>query len=330
MTQQGNSLKRMTPRQKEQWEEEGYFVVKGALSKAELKRVIEEVDKLDEESQRQGRDPDTMLDVANIIDTASEGLFSPEQGNMGRRLQWEPNETFLNLIDHPKTLGLVCELMGAAIQMTWSQAIVRSPTPLPGNRWHPDGPKPYYFPRINGEMPLMQFKVGFFLTEMDRPDMGNLCFIPGSHKHGFPKIPRGLEYALKITSLTEFREVEQIDAGVPGARQLMVEPGDAIGFHNGLFHCVVRNTSNVRRKNLYFSYGPSWQRAGDRVESSPELLAKCTPVRRQLLGDMAGPNTNGGYHAFDEGTPLVQLFEGNGFVETLGQVDQDYIRRTQA
>ena len=319
----------MTPGQREQWEEEGYFVVKGALSKTEIKRITEEIDKLDQESQRQGRDPDTLLDVANIIDTAVEGLFSPEHGHSGRRLQWEPNETFLSLIDHPNTLGLVCEAMGAAIQMTWSQALVRPATPSPGHRWHPDGPKPYYFPRINGEMPQLQLKVGFFLTEIDRPDMGNLCVVPGSHKNGFPKIPEGLEYALKITSFTEFRQVEQIDAGVPGARQLMVEPGDAIGLHNGLFHSVVRNTSNVRRKNLYYAYGPMWQRAGDRVDNPAELLARCTPVRRQLLGDMAGPNTNGGYHAYDEGTPLVQLFEGNGFVETLGQVDRDYIRQSQ-
>ena len=330
MTLPANSLERMTAQQRKQWEEEGYFVVKGALSKAAVKRVIDEVDKLDEESQRQGRDPDTLLDVANIIDTAAEGLFGPEQGSMGKRLQWEPNETFLDLIDNPKTLGLVCEQMGAAIQMTWSQALVRPPTPLPGHRWHPDGPKPYYFPRINGEMPLMQLKVGFFLTEIDRPDMGNLCVIPGSHKHGFPKIARGLDYALKITSYTKFREVEQIDAGVPGARQLMVEPGDAIGLHNGLFHCVVRNTSKVPRKNLYFAYGPSWQRAGDRVENPPELLAKCTPVRRQLLGALAGPNTNGGYGGFDEGAPLVRLFEGRNFRETWDWVDQVYIRQTQA
>ena len=171
--------------------------------------------------------------------------------------------------------------MGAAIQMTWSQALVRPNTPSPGNRWHPDGPKPYYFPRINGEMPQMQLKVGFFLTEIDRPDMGNLCVVPGSHKNGFPKIPEGLEYALKITSFTEFRQVEQIDAGVPGARQLMVEPGDAIGMHNGLFHCVVRNTSNVRRKNLYYAYGPMWQRAGDRVGYPPN----CWPSAHRFAGN---------------------------------------------
>jgi ectoine hydroxylase-related dioxygenase (phytanoyl-CoA dioxygenase family) len=319
----------MTSQQTEQWEEEGYFVVKGALSDAETKGLLGEVDRLDQESQRLGRDPDTLLDVANIIDTAAEALFSPEQGNTGKRLQWEPNETFMGLIDHVSTLGLVCQVMGAGIQMTWSQALMRPPTSAPAQRWHPDGPKPYYLPRINGEMPLLQLKVGYFLTEMDRPDMGNLCVIPGSHKHGFPKIPRGLEFALKITSFTDFRQVEQIDAGVPGARQLMVEPGDAIGFHNGLFHCVVRNTSKTRRKNLYYTYGPQWQRAGDREQNSSELLARCTPVRRQLLGALAGPNTNGGYHPHDEGAPLVRLFEQRDFMETLAEVDRAYIRQTQ-
>lgn len=329
MYQNLKSLKLMTQTQRDQWEEEGYFVVKGALSKTNVKRLVAEVDRLDEESQRQGRDPDSLLDVANIIDTAVEGLFSPDHANRGRSLQREPNETFLSLVDNPKTLGLVCQAMGAAIQMTWSQALVRPPTSLPGHRWHPDGPKPYYMDRIRGQMPLVQVKIGFFLTMMDRPDMGNLCIIPGSHKKGFPNIPGGLDHALRITSFTRFQEVDQIDVGVPGAHQLLVEPGDAIGFHNGLFHCVVRNNSDVRRKNLYYAYGPMWQRLGDRVGNPIELLNKCTPVRRQLLGDMAGPNTNGGYHAYDEGTPLVNLFEGKSFMEIWEQIDQNYISRTQ-
>ena len=330
MAKQNISLRRMTAEERRHWDEDGYLIIRNALSDREVKDLTAEVDRLDEESQCQGRDPGTLLDAANIVDSAVEGLFQPELRNAGKRLQQAPNDTFLGIVDHPSHLGVVCELMGAAVQLTWSQALVRPPTPLPSHRWHPDGPKPYYFRRMHdGRPPLLQLKVGFFLTDLDGPDMANLCVIPGSHRNGFPRIPQGLEHALKITSFTGFREVEQIDEGVPGARQVMVNAGDALAIHNGLFHCVVRNTSKLSRKNLYFTYGPMWQRAGDRIESTAGLLARCNPVQRQLLGGLTGPNTNGGYHPFDEGAPLIRLFEGKSFIETLADADESYIRSTQ-
>ena len=336
MAEQAITLEKMTSEQRRQFDEDGYLIIKNALSDHEVAELTAEVDLLDSESQRQGRDPGSLLDVANILDTAVEDLFQPDLHNPGKRLQSEPNFTFLKVVDHPNHLGVVCDLMGAAIQLTWSQALVRPPNPLPSHRWHPDGPKPYYFsnmhagPLYDVTPPLLQLKIAFYLTDVDRPDMSNLCVIPGSHRNGFPRIPRGMEHALKITSYREFREVERIDEGVPGALQVMVNAGDALAMHNGLFHCVVRNTSEATRKNLHYTYGPQWQRAGDRMESSPELLARCNPVQKQLLGALTGPNTNGGYGAFDEGAPLVRLFEGKSFQETWDSVDVGYIRRTQA
>ena len=143
--------------------------------------------------------------------------------------------------------------------------------------------------------------------------MGNVCVIPGSHRNGFPKIPQGVDHALKITSYTDFREVEEIDRNVPDAQQIMVRAGDAVAMHCGLFHCVVRNMSKVERKNLYYSYGPKWQRAGDRVNSSLELIDQCNPIQKWLLRALARPNTNGDYHTFDEDAPLIKLFEGKDF-----------------
>ena len=323
------TFKRMSPEQKNKWDEEGYLIIKNALSPGEVAELVVEVDRLDEMSQRLGRKPNLMLDAVNIIDTAIEGLFQPEQGNVGTLLRPEPCEAFLNLIDHPNHLGIVCELIGAAIQLSWAEAVVRPPSPKPANRWHKDGSKPYYFPTVDSMTPLQWARISFFLTDVDQPDMGNFTVIPGSHRSGFPKLPQGLEHALTITSFTNFQQIEQIDAGVPGARQLLIEAGDAVLFHNSLWHCVPRNTSNVRRKNLWFVYTPLWMRLGDRTGNSPELIAQCNPVRRQLLGELTRPNTNGGIHPFDEGAPLIRLFEGQGFLETMGTVDEEYIRATQ-
>ena len=80
---------------------------------------------------------------------------------------------------------------------------------------------------------------------------------------------------------------------------------------------------------MWYVYTPVWQRLGDRTENSPELLARCSPVRRQLLGAMVDPTTNGGIHPSDEDVPLVRLFEEKSFQETMDAVDQEYIRTTQ-
>ena len=144
------TFKRMSPEQKSQWDNDGYLVIKNALSAEEVAELTAEVDRLDEASQRLGRNPDLMLDAVNIIDAATEGLFQPEQDNVGTVLRPEPCEAFLNLIDHPNHLGIVCELIGAAIQLSWSEAVVRPPSPIPANRWHKDGSKPYYFPTVEG------------------------------------------------------------------------------------------------------------------------------------------------------------------------------------
>ena len=323
------TFQRMSPEQRRKWDEDGYLIIKKALSAKEVTELIAEVDRLDEASQRLGRDPNTLLHVVNIINAATEGLFQSVQGSAGTILRHEPCEAFLNLIDHPSHLGIVCELIGAAIQLSWAEAMVRPPSLTPANRWHKDGSKPYYYASVDRMTPLQWARIGFFLTDVDEPDMGNFTVIPGSHRSGFPRLPQGLEHALTITSFTKFQQVEQIDAGVPGARQVTVEAGDAVLFHNALWHCVPRNTSNVRRRNLWYVYTPVWQRLGDRTENSPELLARCNAVRRQLLGAMVDPNTNGGIHPSDEDVPLVRLFEGKSFLETMGAVDEEYIRATQ-
>ena len=323
------TFQRMSPEQRRKWDEDGYLIIKKALSAKEVTELVAEVDRLDEASQRLGRDPNTLLHVVNIINAATEGLFQSVQGSAGTILRHEPCEAFLNLIDHPSHLGIVCELIGAAIQLSWAEAMVRPPSLTPANRWHKDGSKPYYFASVDRMTPLQWARIGFFLTDVDEPDMGNFTVIPGSHRSGFPRLPQGLEHALTITSFTKFQQVEQIDAGVPGARQVTVEAGDAVLFHNALWHCVPRNTSNVRRRNLWYVYTPVWQRLGDRTENSPELLARCNAVRRQLLGAMVDPNTNGGIHPSDEDVPLVRLFEGKSFLETMGAVDEEYIRATQ-
>ncbi len=289
MAQETVTFQRLSEAQRAQWDSEGYLVLEQVLSAVEVAALSEAVDRQDAESQRKGRDPDEFLSQLNII---------------------EEDEAFLNLIDHPNHLGIVADLIGGNMQLMGSQLMVRPPTPHPGIRWHYDGTKPYPFPRAGGLMPLLHLKIGWFLTDVDQPDMGNFLCIPGSHVNGFPgdAANRGT-----VTGLEHFRDVGEIDAGVPGAKQVTLRAGDAILFHNALWHAVARNTSNVRRKNLYYVYGPVWLRLGDRLASSPELIARADPIRRQLLGGFV--DDSGGVHPGPERVPLVGVLEDKSYDE---------------
>ena len=160
------TLTRLTPEQREHWDTQGYLVLPGVLSPDEIERLSDAVDRLDEASQRGGRSSDEWLSTLNVI---------------------EEDDAFLDLIDHPNHLGIVMDLMGATIQLLASQVMVRPPTPHPGSRWHYDGPKPYPFPSAGGLTPLLHLKIGWFLTDVDAPDMGNFLLIPGSHRGNFPR-----------------------------------------------------------------------------------------------------------------------------------------------
>ena len=110
--------------------------------------------------------------------------------------------------------------MGAAVHADTTQIMTRPASAAPKSRW--------------------------FLTDMPEPDMGHFCVIPGSHRLGFPRIPAGLDHALKLTS-SRYEQLEDICEGCPGAKQFTLKRGDAVVFHNALFHAVSRNTSSVWR-----------------------------------------------------------------------------------
>lgn len=280
---------RLTRAQRERWDRDGYLILENALSAAEVDVLVGAIELLDEESQRKGRDPNEYFMMPNVI---------------------ERDDAFLDLIDHPNHLGVVIDLLGANIQLIASELMLRPPTPEPGSRWHEDGPKPYPFPHANGLTPLLHVKIGWFLTDINEQDMGNLVLLPGSHVNGFPAAVPG---SWTGTSPARFRAVAEIDKQIPGARQITVNAGDAVLFHNALWHSVARNISNVRRKNIYYVYGPLWTRLIDRQETSPELIARSNAIRQQLLGAL--DDHSGGLHPGEQGAPLVRAFERKSYEE---------------
>ena len=111
-------------------------------------------------------------------------------------------------------------------------------------------------------------KIHYFLTDLERPDSGNFTVVPGSHNRTFPE--------------TGVKDGPYI----PEAVQLCVKAGDAAVFPHALWHGVVANRSEQARKTLIYCYSHQCFRPFDYEKASAELMERCTPRQRRLIGDI--------------------------------------------
>lgn len=100
--------------------------------------------------------------------------------------------------------------------------------------------------------------------------MGNFVCLPGSHHN---------QYA-------DFYDTHD---DVPGQKILTCRAGTMTLMHNALWHRVEPNTSDVVRKNLFYTYSPSWVCNQDRWHSDPDWLATLNREQRILMRSYAHP-----------------------------------------
>ena len=264
----------LTKVQKRQWKEDGYFVLKDVLSPEEIQGFTAVLDQMCEE-YHQGADvkPEAVLDERNLIDDY---------------------DIFIELIDHPVTFPVVLELLGPYIQLSMSSTLVRPPNPKDKGYLHTDGGQAMRQIRVSENSLPLQIKIMYFLTDVDVSDSGNFTVVPGSHNHPFPEegIPEG--------------------PNIPEAVQLCVKAGDAAVFPHSLWHGAAVNRSDRTRKTLIYCYSHQCFRAFDYEKALPEVLAKCTPRQRRLLGDI-GEYQPGAYFysPSDQAQVITELNEKN-------------------
>jgi ectoine hydroxylase-related dioxygenase (phytanoyl-CoA dioxygenase family) len=107
-----------------------------------------------------------------------------------------------------------------------------------------------------------------------------------------------------------------------GAIEIKVKPGTAVLFDRRLWHSRGFNYSNQTRKVLFFGYSYRWLRGLDYNVVPEEVLAKCDPIRRQLLGD--GVDIKGWWQPTEEDVPLKTWIREHRGEEFLYDVSQHY------
>jgi ectoine hydroxylase-related dioxygenase (phytanoyl-CoA dioxygenase family) len=176
------------------------------------------------------------------------------------------------LLDHPSVLPKIRALLGDyfIVQSTWCTV---QPAQGRSGGYHQDGSSVYEFRRLAVPTPLVQLRVGYFLTDQSREDMGNMVMIPGSHNAALP-LPRG---------------VAPDEADLPIRDLICGKPGDALLFHQGVFHRAGRNLMDFDRYTMHVVYAPPWLITSDRTRNDPAFMERTTPLRRALLGDWRRP-----------------------------------------
>lgn len=135
---------------------------------------------------------------------------------------------------------------------------------------HPDGRQAMQRIRIDKNSLPLHIKIQYFLTPFAAPEHGNFTIIPGSHHRTFP--------AAQFGNTESPHNAEAV--------QLCVKAGDAAVFPHALWHGAASDRSSYACKTLIYCYNHHCFRAYDYKEPSPELLERCTPRQRRLLGDI--------------------------------------------
>jgi hypothetical protein len=264
----------LTERQRRSFDEQGFVLIENFFEPAAFDRLLRAIDEVAERVRAdKGLSPDDPFALRNAL---------------------RHHEAFLDLIDQPRILPLVVDAIGWNVQIRTTHLDYRPPYPadlVPGELgtgegadhaagyknlvWHPDLAGPYLFegPSLDGRLPFMEIKVGYYLSDLTERNSGAICLVPGSHLRPAQEL-RDLRYRVPHDQYVE----------------LNVPANTALLWRTQVWHCVTPNLSKRVRKVFYVGYHYRWLRPTDYVNQDPELIARSSPVRRQLLGalDPAG------------------------------------------
>jgi ectoine hydroxylase-related dioxygenase (phytanoyl-CoA dioxygenase family) len=270
----------MTAEQSVQFERDGYIVLRNVLTPQEVAAYSAALDRVYANHQHAA---DGSLHVLSAVSNCPE---------------------VVGLVDHPKAFPLVWSVLGWNVHVYHSHLDVHPPLRAPKPdwwHWHQDGG------RQNRELesdprPRMSVKLAYWLSDVSSTGRGNLTVVPGSHHTNWlPGPPK--------------RDVPW--PSPDGAKQVTVEPGDAVFFDRRLWHARSDNLSDVTRKCVFIGYTYRWVAIRDEVghlRGQPWWF-RLNPVQRQLLG---GVGRGDGDHAWGhnpEDTPLYLELRERGLLD---------------
>ena len=90
-----------------------------------------------------------------------------------------------------------------------------------------------------------------------------------------------------------------------GAISMNINAGDAFLFEQRTWHGIGHNWSGLPRKTIFMGYAYRWVKPMDYITMPDELIAKCNPIQKQLVGVVSDPLSY--YLPQDQDVPLRDI-----------------------
>lgn len=246
-----------TPITKEQiksFKEDGFLVVRNALTPEQNAAVTEACD----------RQSGNFLDKYELLN-------KPWFNDLDMRPGLLYEEALFDLVTHSTTVPLVVQLMTPNIHLHSTALTYKRPEnpDMPPYRrgWHRD----IRIPRDLGhtQLPMVGIKICYCLSDFSEPGSGMTIMARRSHLDQEPlKIPE-----------------EEVDPIGKDICELKLNAGDAVLFENRIFHTATPNRTDRIAKRLIYGYAFRWMKQEVYLDPPDEnLLKKSDPITRQLLG----------------------------------------------
>lgn len=195
--------------------------------------------------------PETVQEMNAWLDAQAEGdpAWRGQTGNahIPNPITWGP--MFRDLMDHPRVLPILRDVLGDTMRLDHDYAIFLEPghtgLELHGPNGKPFDPCHYYIYR-DGQIYCGLTVATFALTDVP-PGAGGLALIPGSHKSNF-KLPV---------------DIRRFQRPHPIVQQIPMKAGDCVIFPEALFHGTQPWKGPGIRRTLFFKYAPgniSWEK----------------------------------------------------------------------
>lgn len=228
----------LSPDQVETFRKEGYLVLKGMLAperRAHLMAVTQD-------HLRRAVAP--LEYEAEVGYAGAPASLEAEGGRTARRLRaaWQRDDAYRAWAADPQLVAMLHQLFGEPVCITLAHhncVMTKHPTFGTATGWHRDI-RYWSFPR--NELISVWLALG-----AETPQNGGLKFIPGSH--------------LLQLQPEQMDELDFLRPEVPANQALfaqgvspVLEAGDVVLFHSGLFHAAGRNDSDQVKCSAVFAY----------------------------------------------------------------------------
>jgi len=215
---------RISERQADSYDENGFFVMEGAFDADRVRRVIAEIDPFENEFEEMLR---AKFDGKAFIARADEITFTTHLAARSQLLREFVTSSFF--------VDLCVDLIGPRVRLYWDQAVYKKPDTASSFPWHQDNGYAFVEPQ--------QYLTCWIALSEATQDNGCPWVVPGLHRMGT------LRHDLTETGLVCLDDPAQ-------AIPVPVHSGDVVVFSSLTPHCTGPNRTGAVRKSYIVQFAP--------------------------------------------------------------------------